>query len=243
MLNCAGAATATSLSSEATILSPSAKIHLHALFDGGPVSDYLTKVKTFLDANPNEVITLIFTNPEGKSVPNIWKPAFDAAGLTSLCYVPPSLPVKASDWPTLGQLIDSGKRVVVFLDSGADGNGPEPGTVDFILPEFQMIWETPFSRTDATFPCRIDRIAGPLSSDDHLYMINHSRDINVIPIGDGVLISDRADAPTTNGVPSILAEANGCAPLAAGKAPSFVLLDYVNVGQGRLSVDMLNRLA
>lgn len=56
-------------------------IDLQALFDGGTVQDYLTKVKTFLDANPNEVITMIFTNPEGLSLPDLWKPAFDNAGV------------------------------------------------------------------------------------------------------------------------------------------------------------------
>jgi hypothetical protein len=33
-----------------------------------------------------------------------------------------------SDWPALGQLIDSGKRVIAFFDSGADVD-----TVDFII--------------------------------------------------------------------------------------------------------------
>lgn len=42
--------------------------------------------------------------------------------------------MKQSDWPTLGQLIDSGKRVIVFLDSGADVS-----SVPFILPEFEMV--------------------------------------------------------------------------------------------------------
>lgn len=42
--------------------------------------DYLKLVKTFLDNNPNEVITFIFTNPEGLSLPEFWKPAFDSAG-------------------------------------------------------------------------------------------------------------------------------------------------------------------
>ena len=42
--------------------------------------------------------------------------------------------MKQSGWPTLGQMIDSGKRVVVFMDSGADNGG-----VDYILPEFQMV--------------------------------------------------------------------------------------------------------
>lgn len=50
------------------------------LFDGGAVVDYLKIVKTFLDANPNEVLTFIFTNPEGVSLPDVWKPAFDEAG-------------------------------------------------------------------------------------------------------------------------------------------------------------------
>jgi len=115
--------------------------------------DYLKLVKTFLNANPNEVLTLLFTNPEGLSVGTVWKPVFDAAGLpfppllhlsllnmtnmsgiTPMAYVPPSIPVKQSEWPTLGQLIDSGRRVIVFLDSSTDTSA-----VNFILPEFQMV--------------------------------------------------------------------------------------------------------
>jgi hypothetical protein len=42
--------------------------------------------------------------------------------------------MKQSQWPTLGEMIDSGKRVVVFLDSGADTS-----VVNFILPEFEMV--------------------------------------------------------------------------------------------------------
>lgn len=33
-----------------------------------------------------------------------------------MAYVPPSIPVKQSEWPTLGELINSGKRVIVFMD-------------------------------------------------------------------------------------------------------------------------------
>ncbi|KAI3595893.1 PLC-like phosphodiesterase [Moniliophthora roreri] len=207
------------------------------LFDGGLVVNYLKKVKTFLDANPNEVLTLLFTNPEGLSLTDVWKPAFDDSGITPFAYVPPTQPMKRSDWPTLGELIDSGKRVIVFLDAGADGS------VDFLLPEFSMLWEPPFSSTDPNFPCRVDRIDGPLSPEEHLHMLNHNLNINIIPIGDGVLISDREDAPKTNGVPSILADASGCAPFAGGQAPNFVMLDYVNVGEGKKAMDILNGFA
>ena len=99
-------------------------------------------------------------------------------------------------WPTLGEMIDSGKRVVVFLDAGADTDRSVP----YILPEFQMVWETPFSVTDPTFPCSVDRISGPLSTEDHMYMINHSLNKDVLDTG--IIISDPKDAPTTNSVSS-----------------------------------------
>ncbi|KAK7448061.1 hypothetical protein VKT23_013817 [Stygiomarasmius scandens] len=207
------------------------------LFDGGTVEDYLKTVKTFLDENPNEVLTLLFTNPESQSVKDVWKPAFDNSGITPLAFVPPSVPVKQSEWPTLGEMIDSGKRVVVFLDAGADTS-----QVNFILPEFEMIWETPFSVTDDTFPCSVDRVSGPLAVEDHTYMINHSLNKNILPIGDGVIVSDPLDASTTNAVDSIMANVAGCTPLGANRNPQFVLLDFVDVGEGLKAVNLLNGL-
>jgi hypothetical protein len=67
-----------------------------------------------MDANPNEVFTFIFTNPEGVSPKNVWDPIFQQSGIVSMVYTPPHLPMKASEWPTLGEMIDSGKRIVVF---------------------------------------------------------------------------------------------------------------------------------
>jgi hypothetical protein len=55
-------------------------------------------------------------------------------------YIPSSPPVAQSDWPTLGELIDSGKRVVMFMDYG--GEGQYGGVVDYILPEFEMVRES-----------------------------------------------------------------------------------------------------
>lgn len=51
-----------------------------------------------------------------------------------MAFVPPSLPVAFNEWPTLGEMISSGKRVVVFMDFGA-----ETGGVNYILPEFEMV--------------------------------------------------------------------------------------------------------
>ncbi|TDL29182.1 PLC-like phosphodiesterase [Rickenella mellea] len=203
------------------------------LFDGGTVQNYLINVKAWLDANPTEVLTFIFTNPDGVSVPNVWAPAFVNSGIAPLAYIPPNNRMKQSDWPTMGQLLDSGKRVIVFLDHGADGSVP------YILPEFPMIWETPFSVTNKAFPCSVDRIAGPLATTDHMYMINHSLNVNVF----GIILSDPADASKTNSVTSILANAYGCTQFSAGRAPNFVLLDWVDVGQAYHAADILNGFA
>ncbi|TFK19863.1 PLC-like phosphodiesterase [Coprinopsis marcescibilis] len=213
--------------------------HIFGLFDGGSVLDFLRKVKTWLDANPYEVVSFIFTNPENVSIPGVWKPIFDEAGITPLAYVPPARPMKRTDWPTLSEMIDANKRVVVFMDKGADGSAG--GVVDFVLPQFQMIWEDPFSPTDPNFPCRIHRIEGPLEDNDHMHLINHNLNRNIIPWDLGtVLVSDFVNSPKTNSMNSIMAHVAGCAPFAQGRAPNFVLLDYLDVGDGKRAVDQLN---
>jgi len=210
------------------------------LFDGGSVVDYLQEVKTWLDQNPNEVLTFLFTNGDGLSVSGVWEPAFVAAGIDTIAYIPPvnvlETPMTRSQWPTLGEMINSGLRVVTFMDFGAGANGTDGTPVDYILPEFTMLWEPPFDSTDPTFPCSVNRTSGPLSTVQHLNMLNHNLDVNIL----GILIPDVAAASTTNGVASILEDANGCAPLAGGVAPNFVMLDFVNIGEGLQAVNQLN---
>ncbi|KAJ3566551.1 hypothetical protein NP233_g6932 [Leucocoprinus birnbaumii] len=210
------------------------------LFNGGTVEKYLRTVKQFLDKNPNEILTFIFTNPEHVSIEKYWKPAFDKSGITPMIYVPSHHPMKRTEWPTLGEMIQSKKRVVVFVDSDITNPNSDTPIVDFILPEFQMVWEDPYSSTNPTFPCKIDRTSGPLRSIDQLNMINHNFNKKLIPIGAGVLVSDHHRAHEVNSVQSIHAHANGCAEFTDGRAPNFVLLDYVDVGEGMKAVDKLN---
>jgi hypothetical protein len=62
----------------------------------------------------------------------------------------------------------------------------------------RKIWETPYNEMNASFPCSIDRIRGPLSSADQMYLINHALDIGLLETN----ISDSGDAPRTNSVDS-----------------------------------------
>lgn len=83
------------------------------LEDAGPLLQYLRTVKTFLDANPNEVVTLLLTNPDGRSGAD-FDAIFEDSGLDVYGFLAPGN-LTLDEWPTLGQMIGSGKRLVVFM--------------------------------------------------------------------------------------------------------------------------------
>lgn len=206
-----------------------------ALFDGGKVADYFSKVKHFLDRHPNEVITIILANPESVSTVDVWQPIFESTGLEEMAYVPPQPSMTREDWPTLQEMLDSGKRVVVFMDKATDPDVP------YILPQFDLMWEDEYDPRDPNFPCVVDRSTGDLAPEQKLNLINHNLNIEILPFGShGFRIPDRLDSPRTNSISSIRNHADHCAPLVNDKAPNFVLLDFVNIGQGPTAVARLN---
>jgi len=199
------------------------------LLDGGSFVSWLSTIKTWLSANPHEVLTLVVTNNDDVDVLNYWAPAFVATGMDKLAYIPPQLPVARDAWPTLRSMINSGKRVVVFMDYSSNTT-----EVPYILPEFDHMWETPFDVTDSSFPCSVDRVHGTASG--KLAMANHYLDASIF----GILIPDRGSASVTNSVASIVAQANKCVPLGDNLNPSHILLDFVDEGQASAAADMLN---
>jgi len=205
-----------------------------ALFNGGTVKNYLINVKHFLDRHPNQVLTIIIANPE-KVKAEVWQHVFESTGLAEMAYVPPQASMTREDWPTLREMLDSGKRVVVFIDKGA-----EERSVPYLLPQFTMMWEDEYDPTDRNFPCKVDRTSGPLAPSQQLNLINHNLNVDLMPIGRGLRIPDRLNTPRVNSVHSITAHANHCAPLAGEHYPNFVLVDFVNVGQVVDAVARLN---
>ena len=71
----------------------------------------------------SSVVTLLIVN-----INNLPSSQFDvvfkAVGLDAISFEPTVTPVTASGWPTLGSMIDSGKRLVTFLDNGASPDVP-----------------------------------------------------------------------------------------------------------------------
>jgi hypothetical protein len=132
-------------------------------------------------------------------------------------------------------MIDSGKRLVTFMDAGAnfasvpyiiDGRfyGLRQNlrlTADDFAPEFTNMWETAFDVTDTTFDCNVNRSKGDTSTE--LFLINHFLDTTVL----GQPAPDPQDANVTNGVSgtgSLGVQVQTCVAT-QGRNPNFMLVD------------------
>ncbi|KAI1200841.1 PLC-like phosphodiesterase [Nemania serpens] len=197
------------------------------LLDAGPLQDYLGTVKTWVDGHPNDVVTLLITNGDAIDI-NKFGDAFRAVGLDSYAFTPSSQ-LGLNDWPTLGDLISSGNRVIVFMDYNSD-----TGKVPYILDEFAYYIETPFDPLeDELSGCNVDRPAGA-SSDGRLILANHNQNYEIF----GIDLPDLVNAGDTNSVASITAQTNTCRDQ-HGRVPNVVLLDYVVIGE---VIDAQNQL-
>ncbi|KAK8024320.1 PLC-like phosphodiesterase [Apiospora rasikravindrae] len=201
------------------------------LLDVGLLQDYLKDIKTWMDGNPNEVVTLLLTNQDAIDI-NKFADAFKAVGLDAYAYAP-GADLAMNDWPTLGTMVSNKKRLVVFMDYHADTS-----KVPWILDEFKYYFETPFDTTDENFAqCTLDRPQGA-SADGRMYIVNHFLDIEIFP---GVLIPNLADAGKTNSMTSILAQTDLCYTQYK-RTPNVVLLDFASIGDEMKAQDDLNNL-
>ncbi len=123
--------------------------------------DVLVQMREFLEADPGAVL-MLFIEPYVK--PREIEKRFEEAGLT------PYLAELSRDepLPTLGELVDSGHRMVVFAEKDADGSVP------WYLDGFSFVQDTPLGATNV-HELRCTRERGEASSP--LLMLNHWADL------------------------------------------------------------------
>lgn len=214
------------------------------LLDAGPVEDYLREVTAWVEDHPFDVITIIFGNydwldkdSDGNSLvtaANFADP-IEKSGLAQYIYQPPKTAMTRDDWPTLGEMILKGKRVVTFIDYN-----PDTEKVPYMLWEFYNIWETPFSPTNTSFPCDLGRPEGISNETQNnmMYMANHNLNTEINFGGFSVLVPNVANVSQTNAVTgygSLGLNSQQCTQQ-WGKPPNFLLVDFYNEGDPSGSV-------
>lgn len=162
---------------------------------------------------------------------------YKAAALDGISFAPETPTLPASGWPTLGNMIDSGKRLVSYLDNGADPSIPYlidgafvwparisiPGLKIVLNIEFTNIWETAFNLVNPDlFDCTVNRTKGDTST--QMFLINHF--LNKLVAG-SIPAPDPDNANVTNaatGAGSLGAHVDTCRTV-QGRPPTFLLVD------------------
>lgn len=204
------------------------------ILNAGTLESELDTVASWVRTHPYDVVTILLVNSDFRNVTDYVAP-IQNSGLAPYLYTPPKVPMHRGDWPTLGSMILSGKRVVVFLDYQANQT-----TVPYILDEFSQLWETPFSPQDPSFPCSQQRPPGLNSDQQNLvpYLVNHNLNVEVSLGSSSILIPNFATLDQINSVSGIGTNgstgalgsmADECTRM-WGHPPSWLLVDFYERG-------------
>jgi hypothetical protein len=200
-----------------TAVGPEARFLCHGLCETGstPLLETLAQIRVWLATNPDEVVTLFIEDHVDAA-----QIATDVAAAGLLPFV--HQPVAGQPWPTLGEMIRSGQRLVVMLEAGAGGDD-DP----WLVNGFEFTQETPYTfPTVDSFSCEPNRGA----PDASLLLLNHWL------AGFSSLVSD---AELVNARDVLLPRAEQCRE-ERSQIPNFVAVNFVSIGDVHEVVDTLN---
>ncbi|KAL5117010.1 hypothetical protein ACEQ8H_005096 [Pleosporales sp. CAS-2024a] len=213
------------------------------LLDAGTLTNWLQEIKTWMDAHPNDVVTLLIVNSDDADAATLGS-QFAASGIDQLAYTPPSLSSPPTQWPTLSALISNRTRLLTFVASLAAPPSPQ---YPYLMDEFTFLFENPFENTTpATYACNPDRPTSlrdnPLAAaqSDRLFLMNH---MLYTQQSFGIQTTNLSYANRTNaqtGEGSLGAHIKNCSAVYGGAKPVFVLVDWSNLGPAIASVDEAN---
>ncbi|HEY7077130.1 MAG TPA: hypothetical protein VH418_17250 [Solirubrobacteraceae bacterium] len=187
-----------------------------------PLADGLKEIHDFLVMHPGQIVVVV---NQDYVTPRDFVGAVDAAGLAPYAFTPPS----GDRWPTLRDMIDQDRRLVVLAENHA---GAAPW---YQLAYERLLQETPFSFSrpaqlaDHAASCRDNR--GP--ADAPLFLINNWVTTDPVP--------RPGNASVVNAYAPLLARAQACRRM-RGHLPNLIAVDFYKRGDLFRVVDRLNGL-
>ncbi|MFT4968385.1 MAG: hypothetical protein ACI9O4_000113 [Chitinophagales bacterium] len=189
--------------------------HGFSFLGSAPLVDFLTEIKTFLDNNPNEIVSIIF---ESHTTAEAIEADIIQSNLFSYLYS------HNGTWPSLQSMIYDGTRLVVFSEED-DGSSMQTW--------YHYIWdytvETDYSANSLNdLDCDYNR--GDPAND--LFLLNHF----VTSLAGTGLENESLSA---NSNPYFLNRVQQCYQ-ETGKFPNFIAVDFYELGDAKSVVDQLN---
>ncbi|KAF2112318.1 PLC-like phosphodiesterase [Lophiotrema nucula] len=218
-----------------------------AMFDAGPLRDWLEEVKRWMDANPTDIVTLILVNSDNVSAKE-FADVYTAADIARFAYVPLSLdapPPPSNEtvrtWPTLNEMIDKNQRLVNFVAPLK----PDAGVAPFLMDQWTFTWENTYQVTSPdSFNCAPDRPSNTSSikayqDSGRLFMMNH---FLYWQQAFGIQVPDIRNINATNSWdgPGALGQHFMRCANELQRMPNYVLVDFFNVGPATNVIDIFN---
>jgi uncharacterized membrane protein HdeD (DUF308 family) len=188
-----------------------------------PIADVLEDIREFLVTHPGDVLVVI--NQDYVTPPD-FVAAIDDAGLTRYAFEPPS----GSSWPTLGEMIEQDRRLVVLAENEAGA-----------APWYQLVYErltqeTPFSFSSTEQLTAPDALAGSCrpnrgEAGAPLFLVNHWVNTDPLPLP--------SNATVVNAYEPLLRRARACGR-ERGRPLNLLAVDFYTRGDVFEVVDTLN---
>lgn len=211
------------------------------LLDAGSLQDWLKEIMTWMESNTNDVVTVLIVNSDDAPASTIGS-EFTSSGITKFAYTPPSPDTIPQTWPTLDTLIGNNTRLMTFVASLAETSTEYP----FLMDQFNFMFENDFENINPSnyscVPSRPSAVAGSATTaldSGRMFMMNHFLYENQLF---GIQSPNETYANVTNaqtGYGSLGESVSECTGV-YGKPPSFVMVDFFNVGPAIESVDAAN---
>ena len=194
--------------------------HGFSALGSAPFLNYLTEIKSFLDNNPNEIVTIIL---ECYTTAIQIENEINLSGLNNDLYTHDN-----NNWPTLQDMINTGTRFVVFSDQ--DDASSLQGWYHYLWDYAVETHYTSNSLSD--FNCDFNRG----DSTNSLFILNHF--ITDSTLGIGI----ESEAIIANSNPFFINRALQCYQEKT-KFPNFITVDFYEKGNGLDVVNELNQIS
>ncbi|RYN99439.1 hypothetical protein AA0120_g1874 [Alternaria tenuissima] len=211
------------------------------LLDAGTLESWLSEIKTWMDANTNDVVTLLLVNSDNASPADLGG-VFSSSGLDKIAYSPPSLTTTPQTWPTLDTLIGNNTRLMSFVASLSNPSSDYPYLMDEFVYMFENDYENVSPSNYSCNPSRPEAVTGNPSTaleSGRMFLQNHFLYETQLF---GIQSPNETYANVTNaetGFGSLGESIQECEGI-YGKPASFVMVDFFNVGPAIASVDRAN---
>ena len=139
------------------------------------LGDELSLVKTFLDQNPSQIVT-VFLESYIDDAARI-RAEIDAAGLTGYVFDPaddPDWKISSQGWPTVDWMVQQNRRFVIFTDSSKDEDN-QVGAAYVWRYTVENTYD--LGNTGQNLDCANRSESGELSTKEKMFVMDHFRSL------------------------------------------------------------------